>query len=170
MGFAVRFREPELCALWHRGLGCGRMRKGGSGGRGRVHTYGWLVLTKAETAPDYKAIILHPPGKNEKQKPTWSPLHQWSSAFCHQGLVSRNSGFRRWRQEEKVQDGSRARHLLCASFLLSLHQIRLRLSGIRSQRLGTPALNPPEEKSLLRRRNPSISVLWFRLHIALLCF
>ena len=31
-------------------------------------------------------------------------------------------------------------HLLCTLFLLVLHQLHLRASGIRSSRLGTPAL------------------------------
>ena len=35
---------------------------------------------------------------------------------------------------------SSALHLLCTLFLLLLHQLHLRLSGTRSQRLGTPGL------------------------------
>ena len=38
-------------------------------------------------------------------------------------------------------DNSSVLHLLCTLFLLLLHQLHLRLSGIRSQRLGTPDLN-----------------------------
>ena len=34
-------------------------------------------------------------------------------------------------------------HLLCTIFLLSLHQLYLRSSGVISQRLGTPALGDP---------------------------
>ena len=37
-------------------------------------------------------------------------------------------------------DDSSALHLLCALFLLLLHQLHLRSSGIRSWRLGTPTL------------------------------
>ena len=42
------------------------------------------------------------------------------------------------------QDDSSALHLLCTLFLLLLHQLHLRSSGIRSRRLGTPlsALSP----------------------------
>ena len=36
------------------------------------------------------------------------------------------------------QDDSSALHLLCTLFLLLLHQLHLRSSGIRSRRLGTP--------------------------------
>ena len=39
------------------------------------------------------------------------------------------------------QDDSSTLHLLCTLFLLLLHQFPLRSSGIRSQRLGTPALD-----------------------------
>ena len=38
------------------------------------------------------------------------------------------------------RDDSRVLHLLCTLFLLVLHQLHLRASGIRSSRLGTPAL------------------------------
>ena len=38
------------------------------------------------------------------------------------------------------QDASSALHLLCTLFLLLLHQLHLRESGIRSQRLGAPEL------------------------------
>ena len=37
-------------------------------------------------------------------------------------------------------DDSSSLHLLCTSFLLLLHQLHLRSSDIRSQRLGTPGL------------------------------
>ena len=37
-------------------------------------------------------------------------------------------------------DDLNALHLLCTLFLLPLHQLHLRSSGIRSQRLGTPVL------------------------------
>ena len=39
------------------------------------------------------------------------------------------------------RDDSSALHLLCTLFLLQLHQLHLRSSGIRSPRLGTPGLN-----------------------------
>jgi len=38
----------------------------------------------------------------------------------------------------RFQDDSSAFHLLCTLFLLLLHQLHLRSSGIRSRRLGTP--------------------------------
>ena len=38
------------------------------------------------------------------------------------------------------QDDSSTLHLSCASFLLLLHQLHLRSSSFRSQRLGTPAV------------------------------
>ena len=40
-------------------------------------------------------------------------------------------------------------HLLCTLFLLLLHQVLLRSSGIRSQRLGTPILENSQKKSSL---------------------
>ena len=44
----------------------------------------------------------------------------------------------------RFQDDSSALHLLCTLFLLLLHQLHLRSSGIRSWRLGTPlsAISP----------------------------
>ena len=39
------------------------------------------------------------------------------------------------------QDDSSALHLLCTSFLLLIHQLQLRSSGIRSKKLGTPGFN-----------------------------
>ena len=41
---------------------------------------------------------------------------------------------------QMVWDGSSALHLLCIEFLLLLHQLNLRSSGIRSQRVGTSDL------------------------------
>ena len=45
-------------------------------------------------------------------------------------------------------DDSRALHLLCTLFLFLLHQLLLRASGIRSQRLGTSALKDPSSMPL----------------------
>ena len=46
------------------------------------------------------------------------------------------------RGEGWFQDGSNALHLLRTIFLLLLHQLHLRSSGIRSWRLGAPTLEP----------------------------
>ena len=48
-------------------------------------------------------------------------------------------------------DGSRVFHLLCTLFLLLLHQLHLRSSGIRSQSLGTAGVN-----GTVRGRNTQI--------------
>ena len=45
-----------------------------------------------------------------------------------------------WELGGWFQDDSRTLHLLWTLFLLLLHQLHLRSSDIRSQRLGTPAL------------------------------
>ena len=63
-----------------------------------------------------------------------------SRPLWHQGLVLRKiifpwNGGRCW-----FRDDSSALHLLCTLFLLLLHQLHLRLSGIRSQYLGIPSL------------------------------
>ena len=50
---------------------------------------------------------------------------------------------------EWFSDDSRALHSLCTLFLLFLHQLHLRASGIRSQGLGTPALQYPRFRSWL---------------------
>ena len=78
-------------------------------------------------------------------------LHQWSPTFWHQDAVSWKtifpwiSGWGRW------LDGFRASpsalHLLGTLFLLLLHQLHLRSSGIRSQKLGAPAFHEPSVKS-----------------------
>ena len=60
----------------------------------------------------------------------------------HQGPVSWKTVFPRTRLgwgKVWFQDDSSVLHLLCTVFLL-LHQFHLRSSGIRSQRLGIPAL------------------------------
>ena len=66
--------------------------------------------------------------------------------FWYQRPVSWKTVFPRtrvgWRRVW-FQDDSSVLHLLCTLFLLLLHQLHLRSSGIRSQRLGTPALEEP---------------------------
>ena len=79
------------------------------------------------------------------------PLHQWPPTFRHQGAVWRKtifawiSGWGRWLDGFRVSPS--ALHLLCTLFLLLLHQLHLRSSGIRSQSLGTPALHKSSVKS-----------------------
>ena len=46
----------------------------------------------------------------------------------------------RWEGGEQFLDDSSTLHLLCALFLLLLHQLHLRSLGIRSWNLGTPGL------------------------------
>ena len=60
--------------------------------------------------------------------------------FWHQGLILWKTIFPRTRVGGWFQDDSSTLHLLCALFLLLLHQPDPRSSGIRSQRLGTPLL------------------------------
>ena len=60
--------------------------------------------------------------------------------FWHQELVSWKTIFLRTRVGQMVSGWFKALHLLCTLFLLLLHQLYLRLSGITSQRLGTTAL------------------------------
>ena len=55
-------------------------------------------------------------------------------------------------------DDSSASHVLCTLFLLLLHQLHLRSSGIRSQRLGIPSLN--NRRSLLSYVTRSLSRSW----------
>lgn len=165
MGFAVRSRSPNSVLCDTEGwdvVGCGKEAQA----EGRVHTHGWPVLTKAETAQDYKAIILHPPGKNENRSlPESSTSVVLSLLSPSTGLTGpgfpadggRRGRFRMVREHDAYY----------ASSLLSLHQIQFpRLSGIRSQRLGTPALNPPEEKSLFHKdaNLPSLGALVSSAH------
>ena len=67
---------------------------------------------------------------------------QWSPTFLASGtnFVEDNFSTDQGRGGGWFQDASRALHLLCTLFLLLSHQCHLRESGIRSQRLGTPAL------------------------------
>ena len=83
----------------------------------------------------------------------WDPLHQRSPTFLVPGTgfvednFSKDQGRGGW-----FRDDSSALHLLCTLFLLLLHQLHLRSSGIRSSGLGTPALDhkvlPPGKASL----------------------
>ena len=65
-------------------------------------------------------------------------LDQRSSNFLAEGLVSWKTIFPWTWGLEWFQDDLSTLHLLCTLFLLILHQLHLRSSGIRSQRLGTP--------------------------------
>ena len=65
-------------------------------------------------------------------------LDQRSSTFLAKGLVSWKAIFPWTWRLEWFQDDLSTLHLLCTLFLLILHQLHLRSSGIRSQRLGTP--------------------------------
>ena len=58
------------------------------------------------------------------------------------------------------RDDSSTLHLLCTLFLLLLHQLQLRSSGIRSWMLGTPALTHSCEKRILSVIFHSTLVCW----------
>ena len=76
-------------------------------------------------------------------------LKQWSPTFLAPGTSFVEDSFstvqamRGW-----FGDDSRALHLLCTLFIFLLHQLLLRVSGIRSQRLGTSALKDPSSMPL----------------------
>ena len=64
---------------------------------------------------------------------------QWFPTFLAPGTSFMEDKFSTaWEREGWFQDNSSALHLLCT--LLLFHQLHLRPSGIRSQRLRTPAL------------------------------
>ena len=62
-------------------------------------------------------------------------------AFWQQELVLWKTIFPRTWVRGWFQDDLIPLHLLCTLFLLLLHQLHLRSSGIRSRRLGTPSLD-----------------------------
>ena len=71
---------------------------------------------------------------------------------------------------EWIQDDSITLHLLCILFLLLLHQLHLRLSGIKFWRFGTPCLKEVLEnlgKGLLKmfHLNPENKKLASRLNL-----
>ena len=71
------------------------------------------------------------------------PLEQQSPVFWAPGNGFVEDNFptdRGWGGAGWFWDDSRALHLLCTLFLLLLHQLHFSSSDIRSQRLGTPAL------------------------------
>ena len=71
-------------------------------------------------------------------------LEQQSPTFLGSGISFMEESFSTDLGEggraEWFQDDSSTLHLLCTLFLLFLYQLHLRSSGIRSWRLGTPAL------------------------------
>ena len=70
-------------------------------------------------------------------------LEQWSPIFLAPGTRFIEDVFPMdWNNDGWFGDDSNALHLLCSLFLL-LHQLHLKSSGIRSGRLGTPALKHP---------------------------
>ena len=83
-------------------------------------------------------------------------LDQWYPTFLApgsgfvEGQFFHRLGLRRW-----FRDDSSALHLLCTLCLLLLHQLHLVSSGIRSRRLGIPALEYFKvlfQKSLQKQR------------------
>ena len=72
------------------------------------------------------------------------PQHFW-----HQGVVLWKTVFPEmgWEWREWFRDDSSALHLLCTLFWSLWHQLHLRSSGIRSQRLVTPALGNSKTSS-----------------------
>ena len=65
---------------------------------------------------------------------------QQSPTFWHQGPSFIKDNFSMDGERGWFGDDSSASHLLCTLFLLLLHQLHLRSSGIRFQRLETPDL------------------------------
>ena len=69
----------------------------------------------------------------EQRSPTiWTPGTNFMEENFSMDLVGVGEG-------EWFQDDSCALHVSCALFLLLLHQLHLRSSGVRSRRLGAPA-------------------------------
>lgn len=118
MGFAVRFRSPNSVLCDTEGwdvVGCG---KRGSGGGGGAH----LRLTRADARQKQHKIIKRSSsilqGKNEKTEACLeSSTSVVLSLFVTKHWSHGIQVFRRWRQEGKVQDGSRARRLLLCAHL-----------------------------------------------------
>ena len=88
--------------------------------------------------------------------------------FWHQGLVLWKTVFLPTGEGGWLGDDSSVLHLLCTLFLLLLHQLHLRSSGFRSQRLGTPALDHTTYRPLHETAGKSLtasvstSVKWYR--------
>ena len=83
------------------------------------------------------------------------------SLSWHQELVSWSPGFPWSVGQGWFGDDSSTLHLLCILFLLLLHQFHLRSSGIKSWKLGTPALG---EKMFL----VSSRVLWLQTFLEIM--
>ena len=70
-----------------------------------------------------------------------STIIQWSPTFWAPGIsFMEDNFFHRLGAGEWSQDDSSILHLVCILLLLLLHQLYLRLSGVISQRLETPAI------------------------------
>ena len=70
-----------------------------------------------------------------------SCINQQSPTFLVPGTSFKEDNFSMNCVGEQLQDDSSPLHLLCSLFLLLLHQLHFRSTGIRSQKLGTPGLN-----------------------------
>ena len=107
----------------------------------------------------------------EKGRAFLSCITEKLSAAVHrlwyQGSISWKTIFPR-PGEGWFEDASSELHLLCTLFLLSWHQLHLRSSGIKSQRLGTPGL--VHSRSVLMVRKLPIVKLWkiSRFHLMII--
>ena len=94
------------------------------------------------------SLAVSPQGRTDRDKGplgAWfhlwgpSPHHQWSPTFLYQGQLSWMTVFPWTAVGGWFRDDSSTLHLFCTLPLLLIHQLHLRSSGIRSQRLGSPA-------------------------------
>ena len=75
-------------------------------------------------------------------------LEQWLTTFWHQGPVSWKSTFPLTEGRAMVSGWFKNVHSPYTSFQLLLHPLYLKSSGLRSQRLGTPALENSATKNV----------------------
>ena len=115
-----------------------------------------LVHDSQQQQPEDPTLQLHRPHRGGEG----CPHSRWVAAvpnlFGTRDWVHGRQFFHEWEWSSRFQEDSSTLHLLCTLFLLLLHQLHLRSSGIRSQRLGTP----DHRRGSLNLRNLPISIFY----------
>ena len=98
------------------------------------------ILTKVVACPWEPRAVIYTVSPHPGSADCMVSLYQRSPIFLAPGTSFMEDSFSKDKCEGWFWDISSALYLQCTLFFLPLHQLHLRSSGIRSKRLGTPAL------------------------------